>query len=188
MDAFLDTLWDQILILSLKTAALLDILLSPLSFLGPVTVIFLLALAAVSVSTLLSAAYTTKRHQHLEKEFKYWYDLRQAATNHPETDKGKAMAKNIDQAKLNRAYYDYFFEGLMKSLVTTWLPIFLMLAYVNLSYKPEALGEKFGSETLFVVGTLKASAVFWFFICLVVSFVLVAIAKYLYKKHKPSAQ
>ncbi|ACN14322.1 hypothetical protein HRM2_12100 [Desulforapulum autotrophicum HRM2] len=185
MDAFLDTLWDQILILSLKTAALLDILLSPLSFLGPVVIIFLLALAAVGVSAFLSAVYSTKRHQHLEKEFKYWFDLRQEATNHPETDKGKAMAKNIDQAKLNRAYYDYFFEGLMKSLLTTWLPIFTILAYVNLSYNPEALGKKFGSETLFVIGTLKASAIFWYVVSLVVSFVIVGITKHLYKKRKP---
>lgn len=185
MDAFLDTLWDQILILCLKTAALFDILLSPLTPLGPVVVIFLLALAAVVTSAFLSAVYTTKRHQRLEKEFKYWFDLRQEATNHPETDKGKAMAKNIDQAKLNRAYYDYFFEGLMKSLFTTWLPIFIMLAYVNLSYNPEALGEKFGSQTLFVVGTLKASAVFWYVVSLVVSFIMVGLAKHLYKKHKP---
>ncbi len=188
MDALLDTLWDQILILSLKTATLIDTLLAPLTPLGPVAIIFLLALTAAGVSALLGATYTTQRHRRLEKEFKYWFDLRQEATRHPETDKGRAMAKNIDQAKLNRAYYDYFFEGLMKSLLTTWLPIFLILAYVNLSYNPGALDKKFGSQTLFVVGTLEASAVFWYVVSLVVSFVLVALAKHLYKKCKTSTQ
>jgi hypothetical protein len=55
---------------------------------------------------------------------------------------------------------------------------------VNLSYNPEALGKKFGSETLFVIGTLKASAIFWYVVSLVVSFILVGRAKYVYKKHK----
>jgi hypothetical protein len=187
MDSLLDTLWDQVLILSLKTAALIDTLLMPLNFLGPTAIIFLLALVAVSLSSLFSANYSTKRHQRLEKEFQYWFDLRQEATNHPEKEKGKAMAKNIDQAKLNRAYYDYFFEGLMKSLLTTWLPIFLILAYVNLSYNPAALAEKFSKETLFVLGTIRASAVFWYFVSLVVSFIMVASAKYLYKKRKQLA-
>lgn len=186
MDTLLDNLWDQILILSLKAATLLDVLLTPLNPLGPTVIIFLLALAAVALSSIFSANYTTKRHQRLEKEFKYWFNLRQEATNHPEKEKGRAMAKNIDQAKLNRAYYDYFFEGLMKSLITTWLPVFLILAYVNLSYNPTALAQKIGNQTLFVLGSISASAIFWYFVSLVISFILVALVKYLYKKRKRS--
>ena len=155
MDSLLDTIWDQILIFSLKAASLLDLLLTPLDPLGPTAIIFLLALAMVILSSVLCATYTTKRHEQLQEEFEYWYDLRQEATNHAEREKGKAMAKNIDQAKLNRAYYDYFFEGFLKTLVTTWLPILLMLAYVNASYSPEVLARRFGDEILFVVHTDK---------------------------------
>jgi len=188
MDSLLDTLWDQILIYSLKTASLLDTLLTPLHPLGPTVIIFLLAFSMVLLSGFFRATYTTKRHQQLEKEFQYWYGIRQEAANHADREKGKAMAKNIDQAKLNRAYYDYFFEGLMKTLITTWLPLLLMLAYVNNAFNPTALDQVFGSETLFEFHTVKASAVFWYFVSALLSFIGIAMAKYLYKRKSHRGQ
>ncbi len=181
MDSLLDSLWELIEIYSLKFIAMFDTLVSPLEAMGPVAVIFILAFFMVLVSTIFRANYTTKRHKNLKQKFEYWYNLRQEATTHEDTEKGKAMAKNIDQAELNRAYYDYFFEGFLKTLVTTWLPILLMLAYVNTSYNPTLLAQRFGSDTLFVIGSLKASAIFWYFVSVLLSFIAIAIGKYLWK-------
>ena len=41
-------------------------------------------------------------------------NLRQEAMACEDREKGKALARNIDQAQLNKAYYDYFFEGFVK--------------------------------------------------------------------------
>ena len=100
----------------------------------------------------------------------------------------RAMARNIDQAKLNRVYYDYFFEGLMKTLITTWLPLLLMLAYVNHAFNPAALTRLFARETLFEFHTIKASAVFWYFVSALLSFIGIAVARYLYKRKTQPAQ
>lgn len=103
--------------------------------------------------------------------------------------KEKAIAKNIDQAELNRIYYDYFFEGLLKNLVTTWLPIFIVLAYVNTVYQPDNLLHRFGKSFLFMVGTepssQKIGSVFWFFFSILGSFLLVAGLKMLYRRYRP---
>ena len=61
-------------------------------------------------------------------------------------EKGKALAKNIDQAQLNRVYYDYFFEGLMKSFITNVLPILVAASYVTAVYTPSALMQRFGTK------------------------------------------
>ncbi len=183
MDNLLDSLWELIEIYSLKIVAMLDTLVSPLEVMGPVPVIFILAFSMVFISTVIRAAYSTKRHKRLKQEFEYWYNLRQEATNHADTEKGKAIAKNIDQAELNRAYYDYFFEGFLKTLVTTWLPILLMLAYVNTSYNPTALAQRFGSDILFVMGPVKASSIFWYFISVLLSFAGIALGKYLRQQY-----
>jgi len=60
--------------------------------------------------------------------------------------KGSRMARNIDQAKLNRCYYDYFLEGLLLSLATMYLPILMVMSYVNTYFRPEILMELTGKE------------------------------------------
>lgn len=190
MDSFLDTLLVLIETLLLKLVAILDIILSPLEILGPEFVIFTIAFVVVLVSFFLNRIYTTKRHIELKEKFEYWYDLKQEALKQDNREKGKGVAKNIDQAKLNRLYYDYFFEGFLKGLVTTWLPVFLMLGYVTTIYSPQALLVRFGHEYLFADGVItlssvKINSVFWYFISVIFSFIAVAGVKYKYKKkHK----
>ena len=85
--------------------------------------------------------------------------------------KSKALAKNIDQAQLNKAYYDYFFEGFLKSIITSILPMLLVAAYVNIAYAPENLIQHFGRDYIFKFSRsdsdpLIISAFFWFVISL----------------------
>jgi len=104
---------------------------------------------------------------------------------HPDREKGKTLAKNIDQAELNRAYYDYFFEGLLKNFITTVLPILLMVSYVTKVYTPQTLLDRFGEKWVFSFGTaspMNVSSFLWFVICLIVSFILFAVLKMVVKK------
>jgi len=191
MDRILDEIWAYIERFITVSVTWIDGFLSPLEKLGPSVLIFLLALFTVLITYLLRRVYTTKRYQELKEKFDYWYQLRQKATSHADKEKGKAIAKNIDQAELNRVYYDFFFEGLLKNLITTWLPIFLTLAYVNTVYQTESLLHRFGQEFLFNVGFVsfgptpqKIGSVFWFVISVILSFLLVTGANYLYKKYR----
>jgi hypothetical protein len=177
MDSFMDRLWLMIETKVASFALFLDGLISPLEILGPGTVVFLLAFFAVGLSAVLRRCYTTRRHRELKEKFDYWYNLRQEALALEDGEKGRGLAKNIDQAELNRVYYDYFFEGFLKSLVTVWLPIFLTLAYVNRSYSPEGLIGRFGTDHLFfLVNTpalsVEINAVTWFFASLLLSFLV----------------
>lgn len=173
MDDFLDRLWNQIVAGLNQVASLMDRLLAPLDhWLGPAAVIFLLVVALVALTKLLTRVYSTKRHRELKAEYEHWYHLRQEAMRCEDREKGAALARNIDQAKLNKAYYDYFFEGLLKSIITTIVPILFMAAYVGRAYGPERLIQRLGREGLFefarsgqppiLIGTF-----FWFVICLV---------------------
>jgi hypothetical protein len=188
MDKLLDSIWATIEVFLSISVSWVDGCLSPLERLGPTVVIFLMALVAVMISALLRRVYTTRRYLELKEKFDYWYQLRQEAVSHADKEKGKAIAKNIDQAELNRIYYDYFFEGLLKNLVTTWLPIFIVLAYVNTIYQPENLLHRFGKKFLFTVGSepssQKIGSVFWFVLSIIGSFLLVAGAKMLYRKFR----
>ncbi len=177
MDSFMDRLWYMIEAGIASIALFLDGLLSPLEILGPGTVVFLLAFFAVALSAVLRRCYTTKRHVELKEKFDYWYNLRQEAMALEDAEKGRGLAKNIDQAELNRVYYDYFFEGFLKSLATIWLPIFLTLAYVNRSYAPEGLMGRFGTDHLFFFVNTPAlsvniNTITWFFISLLLSFLI----------------
>lgn len=178
MDNFMDQLWFLIEAGIASAVIHLDRLISPLEMFGPGVVIFILALFAVGVSGILRRCYTTKRHVELKREFDYWHNLRQQAMALEDREKGRGLAKNIDQAELNRAYYDYFFEGFLKSLVTTWLPIFLTLAYVNRIYTPANLIQRFETDHLFFFVNTPAlsvniNSITWFFISLILSFLLV---------------
>lgn len=171
MNDFMDTLWFFIQTAIINSASAVDGVLSYFNFLGPETLIFLLAFFAVVLSSFLRRVYTTKRYEKLKKNFEYWHGLREEAMAHAEKEKGKGIAKNIDQAELNRAYYDYFFEGLLKSLVTTWLPLFLTLAYVNRFYASPMLVQKFGRPFLFMTGDhgvlpWDITGILWFFVSL----------------------
>jgi len=175
MDDFLDRVWQSIETILNHAVALLDAALSPLEILGPGFVIFVLAFAIMGLTQIISHVYTTKR----------WKDIREEALKHPDRDKGKTLAKNIDQAQLNKAYYDYFFEGLLKNFITTVLPILLMVAYVTTVYTPQTLVARFGRKWVFSLGTtfpLNVSSLLWFIVCLIFSFVLFAVLKKVFKK------
>lgn len=148
MDAFLDILWIKIVDGVAILVGWMDRILAPLNVLGPEWIIFILALATVLFTKWFSRIYTTRRYESLKSEFQYWFNLRQEALSCPDREKGKLLAKNIDQAKLNRVYYDYFFEGLLKNILTTYLPALLMAAYVNEAYKPENLMITFNRDHL----------------------------------------
>jgi hypothetical protein len=179
---FLDTAWEQIDGLLNTVVTFLDSLISYIEFLGPGKVIFLLALSAVVVTRLLRKCYVTKRYDMLKQEFEHWKHVRELAIslNRENREKGKSLAKNIDQAKLNQTYYDYFFEGLLKNLLTTVLPVLLMMSYVTTRYTPDALMQRFGSKWIYSVFTgssfeLNISSFLWFFVCLVLSYILYAV-------------
>ncbi|MBW1711285.1 MAG: hypothetical protein JRJ73_15650 [Deltaproteobacteria bacterium] len=113
--------------------------------------------------------FKTKRHKQLQKEFVYYYNLRQEALKCEDREKGKLLAKNIDQAELNKVYYNYFLEGFLNGLLTRYLPIFSFLAYVNEAYKPENLLKLFGREYVlkfrnFSGEEILIGAIFWFVI------------------------
>lgn len=191
MEEFLDIVWLKILILVQYFARGLDFLLAPLNPFGPAVKILLVVFITVAVTKFLSKIYKTKRYIELQKEFRYWYNLRKEALTCIDPDQGKALAKNIDQAKLNRIYYDYFFEGLLSSLPTKYLPILTMAAYVNEAFKPDNLLKNFGREYIFKFinydgNVIMIGAVFWF----VLSMILVYLAWYVvggvYVKYKKS--
>lgn len=177
MEAFLDSLWFKVMGLLYHVKTLLDGIFAHLHFLGPVTVILAIALLTVLITKLLTKTIKTRRHKELGEQFSYWFKLRQEALGHEDPDKAKRLAKNIDQAKLNKVYYDYFFEGLMLSLVTTVLPILVFLAYVNEAYKPSNLLKLFGQEYVlrFAVSSgeeILVGAASWFVLSVLLIYVL----------------
>ena len=98
MNALLDTLWEKIAAGAVALASGFDALLTPFHFLGPAIIIFFLAVLTVFITKSLNRVIITKRYIRLQKEFKHWYHLRQTALTCEDREKGKALAKNIDQA------------------------------------------------------------------------------------------
>lgn len=177
MDAFLDTLWEKIAAGAIFIGDGFDALLTPLHFLGPAVLIFLLALVTVAVAKGLNKVIVTKRYIELEKEFQYWFNLRQQALTCEDREKGKRMAKNIDQAKLNRVYYDYFFEGLLLGLARRVMPIFFMFAYINEYFRPARLTEIFGRSYIFKFSSADGEPVlmgtaFWYLASILLVYLL----------------
>ncbi len=165
MEQFFDTAWEHLNTLILKGVATLDFLLSYLHFLGPIPIIFLLALVTVGVTKVLKKYVRTKRLVTLEKDFQHWLSVREEALKCEDQEKGKSLAKNIDKAHLNRAYYDYFLEGLLLGLITFYLPVVSMATYINESYRAERLSELFGRDYIFKFGYSEPTligALFWF--------------------------
>jgi hypothetical protein len=183
MDDIFDIAWLKILVLIHAVVKGLDFLFAPLNPLGPAVAISIIVVLTVASTKLLSRIYITKRYLKLQKEFQNLYNLRKEALACKDPEKGKALAKNIDQARLNQVYYDYFFEGLLNSIPTQYLPILIMLAYVNETFKPKNLLENFGQDYIlkfinFNGNVVKIGAVLWF----VLSMLLVCLAWYVIGK------
>ena len=119
MEDLLDFLWFKTVDLGHHIRIFLDGIFAPLNTLGPAIAIFIIAFITVVIAKLLARIIKTKRYEELKKEFFYWYNLRQEALKCEDRDKAKLLAKNIDQAKLNKVYYDYFLEfGLVGASAT----------------------------------------------------------------------
>jgi len=183
MEDVLDIVWLKILVLIHALVKGLDFIFTPLNPLGPAVVILVIVLLTVASTKFLSRIYKTKRYLKLQKEFQYWYNLRNEALTCKDPEKGKALAKNIDQARLNKVYYDFFFEGLLNSIPTKYLPILIMLAYVNEAFNPDKLLKNFEREYIFKFvnfdgNVIKIGAVLWF----VLSMLLVCLAWFVFEK------
>ena len=189
MEDVLDIIWLKILILIHAFVKGLDFIFTPLNPLGPAVVILVIVLLTVASTKFLSKIYKTKRYLKLQKEFQYWYNLRNEALTCKDPEKGKALAKNIDQAKLNKVYYDFFFEGFLNSIPTKYLPVLIMLAYVNEAFKPDKLLENFGREYIFKFANfdgnvVKIGAVLWFVVSMLLVYLAWFVIGKLYSKYK----
>jgi uncharacterized membrane protein (DUF106 family) len=178
MDALLDAIWYKIVTGIHHLKDLLDFIFGPLNTLGPAVAILLIALVTVVITKSLSKVFKTRRYRELQQEFRHWFNIRQEAMNCDDPEKSRLLAKNIDQAKLNKVYYDYFFEGLLNNIVTKYLPILLLLAYVNETYQPANLRKLFGREYVFKLGqigehTLFMGSIFWFLISIVLVYLVI---------------
>ena len=187
MNDFLDRAWELIYAFLSSTVVFLDTLLSPLEFLGPGAVIFFLAFLVVIFTRILSQLYVTKRYIRLEKEYRYWQGIREEAMKHPDSTKGKRLARNVDKAELNKAYYDYFFEGLLKHFIANVLPILLMVSYITKIYTPQTMLKRFGEKWVFSFSfgsssPIDVGSLLWFVICLILSYILFAVLKMVFKK------
>lgn len=182
MNSILDLIWEKIAAGFISVADGFDALLAPFYFIGPAVIIFLLAVFTVLITKTLNRIIITKRYIRLEKEFKHWYNLRQTALSCEDREKGRALAKNIDQAELNRAYYNFFFEGLLLGIVRKIIPIFLILAYINEYFQPKRLVELFGQSSIFKFGSsdgepVVIGSIFWYVISLVIVYLVWSIIK-----------
>jgi hypothetical protein len=154
MNEFLDNVWFKIVDLVQLLSDFMDTLLLPLKPLGPALIILILVTLTIVFTKKISSMYTTKRYIALKKDFTHWLKLRETAMAGEDRKKGKGIAKNIDQAHLNKAYYDYFFEGFLNNILTNYLPVLIMAAYVNEAYNPANLMKHYGREFIFKINTL----------------------------------
>ena len=180
MDAFMDTLWSKIMAMIQYGASLFDQLLTPLHVFGPVFILTLLALFIVGVTNLLNRFIITRRYVELETEFKHWFKVREQAMKGEDYEKAKRLARNIDQAKLNRVYYDYFLEGFLLGLMRNVLPVMLMVVYINEYYRAERLQEIFGRDFILQLSRsggepILVGSVFWFLVSLLIGYLLWAV-------------
>lgn len=189
MEDALDTVWFKIVAAVHYIRAFLDIIFAPLNSLGPTFAIFVIAFLTVLITKFLTKHFKTKRYKKLQKEFVYYYNLRQEALKCEDREKGKLLAKNIDQAELNKVYYNYFLEAFLNSLLTKYLPIFSFLAYVNESYSPKNLMKLFGREYVFKFSSfggeeIYVGAAFWFIISILLVYLGWAMARKIFSKYR----
>ncbi len=181
MNEAMDILWFKIVAGVQYLKEILDIMLGPLNYLGPAAAILIIAAATAVLTRFLSSRFKTRRYKTLKKEFQHWYNIRQEALKCEDSEEAQRLAKNVDQAKLNKVYYDYFFEGLLNNLATKYLPILVVLSYVNSAYRPENLLALFGRDYVFKIGNgdpVLVGSVFWF----IMSLLTVHLVWYLTKK------
>ena len=193
MDEFLDIVWFKIMDIAQVVVRGMDTLVAPFNVLGPAVAIFILVFLTVCITKLFKGFYTTKRYETLKKEFDHWSEIRKQAMRLDDREKGKGLSKNIDQAQLNKVYYDYIFEGFLKNIFTTILPILLMAAYVNEAYRADRLSELFGRSHVFSIPgsggePILVGALFWFVLSLILIHILWAVGKHFLKKKKPPGQ
>ncbi|MCP4340662.1 MAG: hypothetical protein GY799_17700 [Desulfobulbaceae bacterium] len=189
MDAVLDTLWEYLAAGFQFLGESLFSVLQHIHFLGPFVLITFLALTTVAITKILNRVIITKRYIKLEKKFNYWVQVRDEATKCEDREKGKRMARNIDQAELNRAYYDYFFEGLLLGLARRIIPIFFMFAFINEFYRPESMLEIFGRQHVLQIPSsggepILVGTVFCYFISLLTGYILWFIVGKLFRRFK----
>jgi len=184
----MDALWTIILAGIKHLQAGLFQLISPLHIFGPVATIAVLAVATVLFARFLTRRFKTRRYKELEQEFQYWFNLKQEVlklrTEEPE--KARQLGINLDKGKLNEVYYNYFFEGLLNNLLTMYIPIFSMLAFVNYTYRPKALAAMFGTDHLFELlwingRTYPVGAVFWFVTCVLAVYLAFFVGAFMVK-------
>ncbi|MEJ2430573.1 MAG: hypothetical protein P8075_16895 [Deltaproteobacteria bacterium] len=183
MEEFLDTLWFKIEVSIHYLRGFLDVLFTPLNSLGPAVAIATIALITVIITKYFTKKFKTKRYRELREKFVHWYNVRQEAIKCEDYEKGKLLAKHIDEAKLNRVYYDYFLEGLLNNILTMYLPILLLLAYVNEAYSTSNLLKLFGRDYIFKLQNFggeqfAVGAAFWF----VLSILLVHLGWFIVKR------
>jgi uncharacterized membrane protein (DUF106 family) len=188
MEEALDSLWFKIVAAIHHIKTFLDFIFAPLNSLGPALAIFIIAFITVLIAKFLTKHFKTKRYKKLQKEFVYYYNLRQEALKCEDREKGKLLAKNIDQAELNRVYYNYFLEGFLNGLLTKYLPIFSFLAYVNEAYRPKNLLKLFGREYVFKFSNfggeeILVGAVFWFVISILLIYLAWSIIRKIFSKY-----
>jgi len=187
MEELLDNIWFKILDLIGVIESFLDFIFAPLNFFGPAFAILIIAFITVGITKILTKIIKTKRYESLTREFKHWYNIRQEATKCQDPEKAKLLAKNIDQAKLNKVYYDFFFEGFMLGIITKYLPILIFAAYVNEAYRTENLIKVFGHEYVFKFASsgsnpVLVGGVFWFIVSILLIYLCWFLIKRLYKK------
>lgn len=189
MDAFLDKAWEYLAAGFVYLGDAFFAIMQHVHFLGPAVLISSLALCTVCLTKLLNRLIVTKRFVELEKIYHHWFELRQEAMRCEDREKGRRLARNIDQAELNKAYYDYFFEGLLLGIARKVMPIFFVFAFINEYYRQENLLTLFGQN--YVVRMVNTSgepvligAVFWYFISLLTVYLLWSVGTGLLKKLK----
>lgn len=187
MDQLLDTLWNHIVTLFTVLGGAVFSVTEKLHFLGPAVLIALFAVLTVCLTKLLNRVIITKRYRALEKNFQHWLELRNQATQCEDREKGNRMARNIDQAELNKAYYDYFFEGLLLGIARKVIPIFFIFGFINEYYQQKNLLSYFGRDyVLKFTGSsgepTLVGAAFWYFIALLSCYILWSLGKWGYNK------
>jgi len=190
MENFLNIVWENLYAVFILFTSQLDILLAPIhAAFGPGSVLILLAIVTVCITKFTSRKFRTKRHVRLEEDFNYWLSVREEAMQCEDREKGKRMARNIDQAKLNRSYYDYFFEGLLLSLANTYFPILLVLSYVNRFYRPERLMELTGKDYVLQFGNsngepVLVGSIFFYLCALLITYLAWATVKRMIERNR----
>lgn len=173
----MDTLWMIIFSAIQHIQAAIYAVTSPLHVFGPAVTVAAIAVVTAVAARGLTVKFKTRRYQMLKQEFEYWFAVKQEAARVKDADPetAKQLGKTIDSGQLNKAYYDFFFEGLLNNLLTLYMPVFSMLVYVNYTYRPALLEQFFGRAYLFELTWVNGrqyeiGAVFWFVLCVFVTY------------------